>query len=36
MHPTAPTLQPVPCAERVPGTPEGEPSGEGAGRGPRG
>ena len=29
MHPEAPTLQPLPCAEPVPGTPEGEPPKEG-------
>lgn len=29
MHPAAPTLQPLSCAEPVPGTPEGEPPEEG-------
>ena len=29
MHSAAPTLQPLPCAEPVPGTPEGEPPKEG-------
>lgn len=35
MHPTAPTLQPVPRTEPVPGTPEGKPSGEEAVRDPK-
>lgn len=33
MHPAAPTLQQVPCAAPVSGTPKGEPAGEEEGRG---